>query len=568
MPSVRVATVQYAVGQNVEQNLTKCLRFIDLACAPADGPKPALILLPELCNHPSRYRDQDHAYEVAVSIPGPFVDAIAARARTHATHIAMNATVKGPNPRVFDTTILIGPDGKIIGTHEKQYLFGHEGECISIGRTPGHVFDTAVGRIGLYICQEGLIPETSRCLAVEGAQILLNPLNSGGPDEGGLHVPARAAENHLWVISANNVGPIPGGHARNFVGGSEIVDPMGRVVARASETEEEVVYATIMPEQADDKRVGRDNDLLADRRPELYGLLTATNDQVPVCALPAGEILPRVRVSAVQVSFDGDVSRTVNQTLGAIRAVATGGTRVVVLPELSPFDRDRIADDPAESSRMSADALTRLQGLARKTGTHIVASLIEADGGRYFSTAYLVGPTGEVIGKYRQVHLWSTERRWATPGDDFPVFPTPFGRIGMMIGYDGLMPEAARILALKGADIIAFPCAWRVDWEPRLGVVERAAENRLCLIAAARADSDIARGSMIIQADRFPTFPHWWIRSPVPAECSPGNGAHVSAGLVASYGRDKRDYDKTDQVRNRRPEFYGALLRAPERLPA
>lgn len=568
MPAVRVAAVQYAVGQDVGQNLAKCLRFIDRACAPAEGPKPVLILLPELCNHPSRYRDQEHAYEVALSIPGPFVDAVAARARAHGTHIAMNATVKGPQPRVFDTTILIGPEGGIIGTHEKQYLFGHETECISIGRTPGRVFETAVGRIGLYICQEGLIPETSRCLAVEGAQILLNPLNSGGPDEGALHVPARAAENHFWVMSANNVGPIPGGHARNYVGGSEIVDPMGRVVAHASETDEEVVYATIVPEQADDKRVGRGNDLLADRRPELYGLLTATNDEVPVCAVPADEVLPRVRVSAVQVSFEGDASRTLERTLAAMREVVGAGTRIVVLPELSLFDRDRAAADPAGSSRRSAQALGRLGGFARDAGIHIVASLVEADGGRYFSTAYLLGPSGEAIGKYRQVHLWSSERRWATPGDDFPVFATPYGRVGVMIGYDGLMPEAARILALKGADIIAFPCAWRVDWEPRLAVAERAAENRVCLIAAARADSDVPRGSMIIQADRFPCFPHWWIRSPIPAECAPGNGAHVSAGLAAIYGRDKRDYDKTDQVRNRRPEFYGALLRAPERRPA
>ena len=567
MPSVRVATVQYAVGQEVEGNLAKCLRFIDLACAPAEGPKPQLMLLPEVCNHPSRYRDQEHAYEVALSLSGPFVSAVAAKAREHATHIAINATVKGPRPQVFDTTILIGPDGEIIGTHEKQYLFGHEGDCISIGRTPGRVYETSVGRIGLYICQEGLIPESSRVLAVEGAQILLNPLNSGGPDEGFLHVPARAAENRCWVISCNNVGPIPGGHARNYVGGSEIVDPMGRVVAHASETEERVIYATIEPALADDKRVGSDNDLLADRRPELYGLLTASNEEVPVCALPVGEMLPRVRVSAVQVSFEGDLSRTVDRTLAAVRDVAAAGTRIVVLPELSFFDREEVAADPAAASRASAEVMKRLQGVARELGIHLAANLVEAEGGRYFSTAYLLGPTGEAIGKYRQAHLWSTERRWASTGNDLPVFKTAFGQIGMMIGYDGLMPEAARVLALKGADIIAYCATWRVDWEPGLTVVERAAENRVCLIAAARADSEVARGSMIIQVDRFPSLPHWWLRSPIPTECSPGNGMHVSSGLVAMYGRDKRDFDKTDQVRNRRPEFYGALLRAPKRRP-
>ena len=564
MPSVRVATVQYAVGHDVQENLAKCLRFIDLACAPADGPKPALLLLPEVCNHPSRYRDQEHAYEVAVTIDGAFVGAVAQRAREHATHIAMNATVRGPRPEVFDTTILIGPAGEIIGTHEKQYLFGPEGDCISIGRTPGRVYDTAVGRIGLYICQEGLIPESTRVLAVEGAQILLNPLNSGGPDEGSIHIPARAAENHCWVISCNNVGPIPGGHARNFVGGSEIVDPMGQIVAHASATDEEVIYATIEPELADDKKVGSDNDLLADRRPELYGLLTATNEELPVCGLPTDELLPRVRVSAVQVSFEGDFSRTLSQTLNAIRHVAAAGSRIVVLPELSFFDRDQVAADPSESARASAKAIGRLQGIARELGVHIVASVIEADGNRHFSTAYLLGPAGELIGKYRQVHLWSSERRWASAGDEFPVFETPFGRLGMMIGYDGLMPEAARMLALNGADIIAYCATWQLDWEPSLTVVERAAENRVCLIAAARADSKIARGSFVVQAERFPSFPHWWLRSPIPVECSPGNGMHVSSGLVAMYGRDKRDYDRTDQVRNRRPEFYGALLRSPK----
>ena len=567
MSSVRVAVVQYAVGNDVEQNLSKSLRFIDLACAPTGALKPALMLLPEVCNHPSRYRDQEHAYEVAVTLTGPFVTAVAAKAREHATHIAMNATVKGPHPQVFDTTILIGPDGHIIGTHEKQYLFGPEGDCISIGRTPGRVYETSVGRIGLYICQEGLIPESSRVLAIEGAQILLNPLNSGGPDEGDLHIPARAAENRCWVISCNNVGPIPGAHARNFVGGSAIVDPTGRVIAQASETKEEVVYATIFPELADDKKVGSDNDLLADRRPELYGMLTATNEEVPVCAQPANEILPRVRVSAIQVSFDGDISRTLIRTIDAIRHVSAAGTRFVVLPELSFFDRDQVAVDPAAASRASTDVFQQLQALSRELGIYIVASLIEAEGSRYFSTAYLLGPAGDLIGKYRQVHLWSSERRWASPGNEFPVFKTPFGQVGMMIGYDGLMPETARILTLQGADILAYPATWRVDSEPSVIVVERAAENRVCLIAAARADSEVLRGSMIIQADRFPCFPHWWIRSPIPVECSPGNGMHVSSGLAAMYGRDKRDFDKTDQVRNRRPEFYGALLRDSRRGP-
>ncbi len=567
MPAVRVAVAQYWVSSDVEQNLAKCLEMIDRACTPPDGgPSPQLLLLPELCNHPSRYQSQEHAYEVACAVPGPFVDAVAERARRYRTHIGLNVTVRAEPPTVHDTTILIGPDGEVLALGEKQYLFSHEQDCIAIGRNASQVVDTEIGRIGLYICMDGLIPETTRCLAVQGAQVLINPLNSGGPDEEHLHVPARAAENHVWVLSCNNVGPIAGGHARNYVGGSQIVGPTGSPVARASATDEDIVYATIDPAAADDKRVGQDNDLLADRRPELYGLLTVPNDELPVVGLDPEALLPRLRAAAVQVSFDGDTGRTVERAIEASRAVTATGARLVVLPELFAFDPARIGENPANAAARSGGVLAQFQALAVESGAWFVLSLVEAEAGRYYSTAYLVDGQGQVAGRYRQTHLWATERCWATPGDDFPVFETPYGRLGIMLGYDGTLAEPARLLTLLGADLIAYPTTWRLDWEPALGIVERSAENRITIVAAARADSPVARGSLIVAAERFPTNPHWWIRSPEPIECSPGNGVTLAVGIAAVYGRDKRDHPRTDQVRNRRPELYGVLAQpAPAR---
>ena len=89
-----------------------------------------------------------------------------------------------------------------------------------------------------------------------------------------------------------------------------------------------------------------------------------------------------------------------------------------------------------------------------------------ATSGRLFNSAVLIGPQG-VIGTYRKLHLTTDDRGWAMPGDGgLPTFDTPLGRIGLLIGYDALFPEAARSLAIDGADIIAFPSL--LNWPPVL----------------------------------------------------------------------------------------------------
>ncbi len=563
MGAVHVAAIQFELAETVDENLRQCLDLLDRACAVRAGEPPRdLVLFPEFCNHRTAYRDQAHAYEVAIAVPGPFFDALAERTRRYGIHLCFNATVRGPEPQVFATSLLIGPDGREIGRHEKQVLFGFEQDCISVGRIESAVFATPIGRIGLYSCMDGLLPETTRVLALRGAQVLLNSLNSGGPDEETEHIPVRAAENHVWLISANKVGPIAQGHALRYAGGAQIVDPSGQVLVNAGRAGEEIIFGTIDPEQADDKRVGAGNDLLADRRPELYGLLTEPVDSVPAAQPtppPPGLLLPRLRASAIQISSTGDLAATVEGACWLIRDVAAAGSELAVLPELFAFQPERIGDDPAAAAAASDRILGQLQAVAAETRCWTVASLVEAAGGDYYSTASLIDPTGRIAGRYRQAHLWATERRWATPGNDLPVFETPIGRVGLLIGYDGTLPEPARVLGLKGADIVAWPTTWRLDWEPRLGAVERAAENRACLIAAARADSPVQRGSQVIAVDRFPTMPHWWTRCPIPAEAAPGNGAHVSAGIQPLYARDKRVFEHTDLVRCRRPELYRSL---------
>lgn len=96
--------------------------------------------------------------------------------------------------------------------------------------------------------------------------------------------------------------------------------------------------------------------------------------------------------------------------------------------------------------------------IAQKYKTHIVCgSLVEKEDDKYFNTSTLIGPNGDIIGKYRKVHRYASEIGNIEAGDNFPVFETEIGRIGIALCSDFWIMEVPRILSLKGADIIVVP---------------------------------------------------------------------------------------------------------------
>ena len=122
--------------------------------------------------------------------------------------------------------------------------------------------------------------------------------------------------------------------------------------------------------------------------------------------------------------------------------------------------------------------------LAKKNNLYIVLSLYERDGHLIYNTAILLGPDGQLIGKYRKVCLPPSEvADGIAPGSDYPVFDTKFGKVGMMICYDGFFPEVARELSNHGAEIIAWP-VWGCN--PLLAQA-RACENHVYLVSSCYA---------------------------------------------------------------------------------
>jgi len=164
---------------------------------------------------------------------------------------------------------------------------------------------------------------------------------------------------------------------------------------------------------------------------------------------------------------------------------------LVVLGET--LDMVNVGKKPAELAEPLPGPATSYFGeLARKHGLYIVAGLLERDGHLVYNSAALLGPDGRMLGKYRKTCLPRDEVNWGIcPGHEYPVFETRFGKLGMMICYDGFFPEVARELANRGAEVIAWP-VWGCN--PLLARA-RACENHVYLVSSTY--EDVAHNWMI-----------------------------------------------------------------------
>ncbi len=161
-----------------------------------------------------------------------------------------------------------------------------------------------------------------------------------------------------------------------------------------------------------------------------------------------------------------------------------------VLPEL--FNTGYNFTDPKEAALLAepptGPTFQALSGFAKKRNCFVVYGFAEkAD--VPFNAAALVGPQG-LVGLYRKVHLYHKETTLFAPGDlGFPVFPLPFGNVGMMVCFDWLFPESARSLALRGADLIAHPSNLVMPHCPD-AMVTRCLENRVFSATANRIGTE------------------------------------------------------------------------------
>jgi N-carbamoylputrescine amidase len=175
-----------------------------------------------------------------------------------------------------------------------------------------------------------------------------------------------------------------------------------------------------------------------------------------------------MRLACAQYAVgEGDRDRNLERSLHFIRRAAAEGVDLIVLPELAssgcdPGSRSRALELAEEFP--GGPTIGAWKEEVEESGICVVGGLLERERDVLYNSAVLLGPG--VVGRYRKTHLWNKEKLLYEPGQELPVFNTPFGRIGVLICYDAWFPEAVRTLALKGAQIICIPSNAPDDWVP------------------------------------------------------------------------------------------------------
>ena len=246
-------------------------------------------------------------------------------------------------------------------------------------------------------------------------------------------------------------------------------------------------------------------------------------------------------------------------------AAAAEGAGLVVLPELS--SSGYVFESRGEALALSEPAdgptVTAWATFARSTNTHLVGGFCERDGADLFNSAAIVGPDG-VIGIYRKAHLWNEEALVFERGDvGFPVYNTAIGRLGALICYDGWFPEAWRMLALQGAEVVCVP----TNWVPMPNSEHQPlAMANILAMGAAHANSFFVAAADRVGTERGQPFlgqsiiagPDGWLSAGPASSTEPETLMATVDVTAARRGRTLNDFNQV--LRDRRADVYGEML--------
>lgn len=434
-------------------NIRELLRLVEEA---ADhGAK--LITVPEMATTGYCLYDYDEAATVVETVPGPTTDAFEAITRKHGCYVVVGMPEVDPETGLFyNSAILLGPSG-IVGTHRKTHSYIAEPKWAAPGNLGHQVFDTEIGRISLLICMDIHFLETARVVALDGADVICHISNWLAERTPAPYWISRAFENQCYVIESNRWGLE---RTVQFSGGTCIIEPDGTIAA-SIDTGNGIAYANIDPERS------RAKSSIGERRPELYRELQSNTflwNPVDFFSLYGHRSIPDGARTAVTV-VQSNPTTSIETNLAAIEDVMSSANpgELLVFPELSitgPVSKARPVSVCAEP--VDGPSINRIIDAAARTSTTVVVGLAEFDeeAATFYNTAVVVGPSG-VLGAHRQTHVAASESEWFDAGDRWTVLDLPVGRVGVLLGNDVRFPEAGRVLALRGCDVIVCPAAMK-----------------------------------------------------------------------------------------------------------
>ncbi len=275
-----------------------------------------------------------------------------------------------------------------------------------------------------------------------------------------------------------------------------------------------------------------------------------------------------VTVASIQMEPRiGHKDENLARSVALVERAAAGGAALVVLPELANtgymFESRAEAFALAEPVPAGPSTQAWIE-VARRCNTLIVAGIAERDGERLYNAAVVVGPTGW-LGTYRKLHLWGDEHLFFEAGDKgLPLFHTPWGRLGVVICYDGWFPEVYRLLAMQGADVVAMPTNWvpmpgQPPGSPAMAntlAMASAHSNGLNIVCANRTGTE--RGQPFIGQSLIVNAQGWPVAGPA---AEGGEDLVLTAQLDLKATRRARQLNAFNHVlRDRRDDVYDPML--------
>ena len=298
---------------------------------------------------------------------------------------------------------------------------------------------------------------------------------------------------------------------------------------------------------------------------------------VQTCALPIS-----VTVAAVQMSCSWDRDANIARAEGLVREAAARDARIILIPELFETPYFCIEQDSRHLALAQPlqhnVAVRHFRALARELRVVLPISFFERDGLACFNSIAIIDADGEVLGVYRKAHIPNgpgyQEKTYFSPGDTgFRVWNTAHGRIGVGICWDQWFPEAARVMALMGAELLLYPTAIGSEPPPAVAFDSRdhwqriqqghAAANLMPLIAAnrfglERSLQDPQRLYIRFYGSSFITDATGAKVAEAPQE---GDAVLVASFDLAQLAAQR---DNWYVFRDRRPDLYGPLLQLGE----
>ena len=281
MRNVRAALIQAQANMSKQDAVDKHIKMI----ADAAGQGAQVVGLQEIFHGPYFCAEQDPKwYETAEPEDGPTVARMREVAREHGIVLIVPWYEEEQPGVYYNSACVVERDGTIVGKYRKTHI-PQVGPCFweKFYFKPGNlgypVFDTSVGRIGLIICYDRHFPEVARELGLKGAEIVFNPsatVESLSRYLWELEQPAHAVANGFWMAASNRVGVEAPLNPAKFYGSSYFCSPRGKIIAQASDSEDEVLVADLDLDQI--REVRNTWQFFRDRRPETYGELV---EQLP-----------------------------------------------------------------------------------------------------------------------------------------------------------------------------------------------------------------------------------------------------------------------------------------------